>query len=98
MRLQPPPGATHTDFRAAAAGATPAEMECSLSMDSRSTARDVQAKVNAVLEGNLNPCGDALADLRSVNVSLSRIESDPEGDGRLVFRVLKVGYGEYHTP
>ena len=86
-------GATHADFRSA-----PKEMECSLSMDARSSALEVQSKVAAVLDGELNPCGDAAAaDLRSANISLARIDRD--GDGiTLVFHVTSGDYRTVNVP
>jgi hypothetical protein len=86
-------GATHSDFRAAAAR----EMECSLSMDARSSALQVQEKVAAVLEGNVNPCGDAV-DLRSASVALARIDRGDEGEITLVFHVTSPDYKPYNTP
>jgi hypothetical protein len=84
-------GATHADFRSAK------EMECSLSIDSRSSALQVQEKVAAVLDGSLNPCGDAVADLRSANISLARIDRD--GDGiTLVFHVTNSDYKNVNVP
>jgi hypothetical protein len=85
-------GATRADFRSAAK-----EMECSLSIDARSSALQVQEKVAAVLDGSLNPCGDAVADLRSANVSLARIDRD--GDGiTLVFHVTSGDYKKVNVP
>jgi hypothetical protein len=87
-------GATHADFRAA-----PEEMECSLSIETRSSALEVQAKVNAVLEGRLNPCGDSVADLRSMNPSLARIDPDPDLQWlRLAFRVANADHKPFNVP
>jgi len=65
-------GATHADFRSA-----PKEMECSLSMDSRSSALEVQTKVAAVLEGSLNPCGDAAPRTSRWRASTARTTGSP---------------------
>jgi hypothetical protein len=71
-------GATHSDFRAAAAR----EVECSISIDARSSALEVQRTVNAVLNGELDACNGAVADLKSMSASLARIEADSATDPR----------------
>jgi hypothetical protein len=72
---------THNDLRQS-------EMQCSLSLAANSSALQVQKTVNDVSEGLVDPCSGAVADLRSMDISLQRIDTDPDSKELvLVFRV-----------
>ena len=76
-------GASHSDFRAAPAQ----EVECSLSINAESSAEEVQKTIDAVLNGDIDACNGAVADLRSMSVSFARTEVDTDArELRLIFR------------
>lgn len=85
-------GATSANLRAT-------ETQCSLSLRANATALEVQQAVNDVLEGRMDPCGGAVSDLRSRNISLERIDAGRDTDDRqvftLVFRVAGNEHGAY---
>ena len=85
-------GATSSNFHAA-------ETQCSLALRANATSVEVQQAVNDVLEGRMDPCGGAVTDLRSRNVSLERIDSGFDTDNSrvftLVFRVSANEHGNF---
>jgi hypothetical protein len=85
-------GVTSANFRET-------ETQCSLALRANSTAVEVQQAVNDVLEGRMDPCGGAISDLRSRNVSLERIDAGRDTDNQsvftLVFRVSGNEHGAY---
>ena len=85
-------GATSANFRAS-------ETQCSLALRANASAVEVRQAVNDVLEGRMDPCGGAVADLQSRNVSLERIDAERDTDNQqlftLVFRVASNDHGVY---
>ena len=72
-----------------------AETECSLTLRADATAAEMRQAVNDVLDGVVDPCGGAVQDLRSRNISLQRIDHDVDGAFTLVFRVSGNELGPY---
>ena len=74
---------TQNDFRQS-------EMQCSLSLSASSNALQVQQAVNDVNEGLRDPCAGAVENVHSMDISLVRIDTDPDTKELvLLFRVSR---------
>src|SRR5207245_1974292 len=66
------------------------EMQCSLSLSASSNALQVQQAVNDVNEGLRDPCAGAVENVHSMDISLVRIDTDPDTKELvLLFRVSR---------
>jgi hypothetical protein len=87
-----------TQSSSSARAAETLDVECSVSMDARSSALQVAQRVSNVLDGKENPCGDTLPDLRAARIALSRIDHAADGEIVLVFHVTRSDYKPLNVP
>ena len=66
----------------------PLESECSYTLPANADALQMHRALNAALEGELDPCGGAVAPRPSMNLSLQRVDAALNADGQRVFSLV----------
>jgi hypothetical protein len=65
-----------------------AESECSYTLPANADALQMHRALNAALEGEVDPCGGAVARGPSMSLSLQRVDAALNADGQRVFSMV----------
>lgn len=74
-------GAVHSNSQAL-------ETECSQTLPANADALQMHRALNAALEGEVDPCGGAVARGPSMSLSLQRVDAALNADGQRVFSLV----------